>query len=194
MKRAIDLTPIPSQTVGPFFHLGLNTGRFSGCLAGPEAKGERVLLTCRVFDGDGAPVNDALIEVWQANADGKYYHPDDTQEKPVDASFRGFGRMATTENGSCSFETIKPGRAPGNSGILQAPHLNISVFARGVLKRLATRIYFAGDVANQEDPILALVPEERRNTLLAHPDPTHPGVWQFDIHLCGERETVFFDV
>jgi len=194
LKREMDLTPIPSQTVGPYFHLGLTTGRFSGCLAGPEAKGERILLKCRVLDGDGALVNDALIEVWQANANGKYYHPEDTQEKPADPAFCGFGRMATAEDGSCSFETIKPGRVPGNGNALQAPHLNISVFARGVLKRLATRVYFAGDPGNEEDPVLALAPEERRGTLLAQPDPTHPGVWQFDIHLCGERETVFFDV
>jgi protocatechuate 3,4-dioxygenase alpha subunit len=190
----MELVPTPSQTVGPFFHLGLTTNGAVGCLAGSGARGERVWLTCRVFDGDGVPVNDAMIEVWQADADGKYQHPEDTQEKAVDLAFRGFGRMATAEDGSCVFETIKPGRVPGNGYTLQAPHINVSVFARGVLKRLATRIYFAGDPANQEDLALALVPKERRDTLMAQPDPEHSGVWRFDIHLCGERETVFFDV
>ncbi|MGH9359748.1 MAG: protocatechuate 3,4-dioxygenase subunit alpha [Candidatus Acidiferrales bacterium] len=191
MKRDVDLTP--SQTVGPFFHV-LTANSSSGRIAGPEAKGRRIQLICRVFDGDGAPVNDALIEVWQANADGKYHHPEDTQEKAVDLAFCGFGRMATAEDGSCCFDTIKPGRVPGNGNTLQAPHLNLSVFARGVLKRLATRVYFAGGPANPEDTVLALTPEDRRGTLLAQPDPKRPGVWRFDIHLCGERETVFFDV
>lgn len=190
----MDLIPSASQTVGPFFHLGLTDPRPVGCLAGPGAKGERVRLICRVFDGDGAPTPDAMIEVWQANADGKYHHPEDTQEKALDPAFRGFGRMATIEDGSCMFETIKPGRVPGWDNALQAPHLNVSVFSRGLLKRLATRIYFAGDAANGEDPVLALVPKERRDTLIAHPDPEHSGVWRFDVHLCGEQETVFFDV
>ncbi len=190
----MDLVASPSQTVGPFFHLGLTDTRAVACLAGPHAKGERVRLICRVFDGDGARIPDAMIEVWQANADGKYHHPEDTQEKPLDPAFRGFGRMPTTEDGSCVFETIKPGRVPGWDNSLQSPHLNISVFARGLLKRVVTRIYFAGDGANQEDPVLALVPRERRDTLMARPDPEHPGVWRFDIHLRGEQETVFFDV
>lgn len=190
----MDLVPIPSQTVGPFFHIGLTDRGSVACLAGLGAKGERVRLICRVFDGDDAAVPDAMIELWQANADGKYNHPEDTQEKPIDPAFLGFGRLPTAEDGSCVFETIKPGRVPSWNKTLQAPHLNISIFARGLLKRLATRIYFLDDAANQEDPILALVPWERRDTLLAHPDPEQPGVWRFDIHLCGEQETVFFDV
>ena len=102
--------------------------------------------------------------------------------------------MATDENGVCTFETVKPGRVPGNGPGFQAPHLNVSVFARGILKRLATRIYFAGDPANNECPILSLVPQKRRATLLARPDPDNTGEWLFDIHLCGNNETVFFDV
>ncbi len=190
----MDLVPSPSQTVGPYFHLGLTTKRSVGWLAGPDAKGERVRLICRVFDGDGVPVPDAMIEVWQANADGKYDHPEDTREKALDPAFHGFGRMPTTQDGSCVFETIRPGRVPGRDNALQAPHLNLSIFARGLLKRLVTRVYFASAVANQEDPVLALVPVGRRNTLMAHPDPEHSGVWYFDIHLCGDQETVFFDV
>jgi protocatechuate 3,4-dioxygenase, alpha subunit len=190
----VDLVPIPSQTVGPFFHLGCTETHSVSCVAGPNAKGERVRLICRVLDGDGYPVNDAMIEIWQANAEGKYYHPDDLQDKAIDPDCTGFGRLATDENGTCIFETIRPGRVPGNARKLQAPHLNVSVFARGILKRLPTRIYFAGEAANAEDPILAIVPEERRNTLMARPDPRSRGHWQFDVHLCGENETVFFDV
>ena len=191
----MDLVPSPSQTVGPFFHLGLTANGALGCLAGPGAKGERIRLACRVLDGDGAPVTDAMIELWQADAGGKYNHPDDTQEKAADPAFRGFGRLPTNEDGACVFETVKPGRVPGwDSRTLQAPHVNASVFARGLLKHLVTRIYFAGDPANQEDPVLALAPEDRRDTLMAHPDAEHPGVWNFEIHLRGERETVFFDV
>ena len=191
----MDLVPTPSQTVGPFFHFCLTTDK--GCvrrIAGAEAKGERVLLSIRVLDGDAVGLNDAMIEIWQANADGKYNHPDDTQAKAVDPCFLGFGRMGTGEDGSCEFETIKPGRVPGPRNVPQAPHLNVAVFARGMLKQLHTRIYFAGDPANQEDPVLALVPVDRRETLMAHRDSARPVVWRFDLLLQGEHETVFFDV
>src|ERR1022692_1981924 len=190
----VDLVPTPSQTAGPYLHLGLTADRSVGCLANAEAKGERIWLTCRIFDGDGAPVNDAMIEIWQANADGKYHHSEDAQQKAIDPAFCGFGRLATGADGSCVFETVKPGRVPGEGSALQAPHLNISLFARGLLKRLATRLYFAGDPANQEDAVLALVPQERRATLMARPDPARSGGWSFDIHLQGEGETVFFDI
>jgi protocatechuate 3,4-dioxygenase alpha subunit len=139
-------------------------------------------------------VSDAMIELWQANAAGKYNHPEDPQATAADPDCSGFGRLGTDRDGVCVFETIKPGRVPGNDGALQAPHLNVSVFARGVLKRLATRIYFAGDPANVEDPVLALVPAERRATLMARPDPSHPTDWGMDVHLSGECETVFFDI
>jgi protocatechuate 3,4-dioxygenase alpha subunit len=185
----------PSQTVGPFFHLGLTTEKGCvRCIAGPVAKGERILLMCRVLDGDGAPVPDAMIEIWQADAQGKYNHPDDTQEKTADPACGGFGRMGTSEEGSCEFETIKPGRVPGPGNVLQAPHLNLAVYARGILRQVYTRLYFAGDPANQEDSVLALVPKDRRETLMAVPDPARPGGWRFDIHLQGQGETVFFDV
>jgi protocatechuate 3,4-dioxygenase alpha subunit len=187
--------PTPSQTVGPFFSFGLTTEKCSvRCIAGQQAKGERVLLMCRVLDGDGIPVPDAMIEIWQADADGKYNHPDDAQHQTADPACTGFGRMGTAEDGSCAFETIKPGRVPGPGNVFQAPHLSLAVFARGLLKQLYTRVYFAGDSANQDDPILALVPEQRRETLMAHPDPARPNVWRFDVHLQGEHETVFFDV
>lgn len=135
-----------------------------------------------------------MIELWQANAAGKYHHPDDPQSTAADPDCSGFGRLGTDRDGVCVFETIKPGRVPGNEGTRQAPHLNVSLFARGVLKRLATRIYFDGDPANPEDPILALVPPERRNTLMARADPSHPTDWRIDVRLSGECETVFFDI
>jgi protocatechuate 3,4-dioxygenase alpha subunit len=190
----MDHAPCASQTVGPYFHLGCTDTRSVSSPAGPKAKGERVRLICRVLDREGVPVNDAMIEIWQADAEGKYHHPDDPRGKAGDPDCSGFGRLATDKDGICVFETIKPGRVPGNNGSLQAPHLNVSVFARGVLKRLATRIYFAADPANREDPILALVPEDRRQTLMAKPDPHKGGDWCFEVHLCGEEETVFFDV
>jgi protocatechuate 3,4-dioxygenase alpha subunit len=147
-----------------------------------------------VLDGDGAPVTDAMVELWQANAAGKYDHPDDPQPIAPDLHCTGFGRLGSDKDGLCIFETVKPGRVPGNDGAMQAPHLSVSVFARGVLKRLATRIYFAGDPANDADPILALVPAERRETLMAARDSSHSSDWHFDIHLCGQHETVFFDI
>ena len=165
-----------------------------GSIASPQTKGERVLLTVRVLDGEGVGLYDAMVEIWQANAEGKYNHPDDAQQKAVDPTFLGFGRMATGEDGSCEFETIRPGRVPGPGNTLQAPHLNVAVFARGLLKQLYTRIYFARDPANQEDPVLELVPSERRETLMAQPDSTRPAGWHFDLRLQGEHETVFFDI
>jgi protocatechuate 3,4-dioxygenase alpha subunit len=193
-KSKADLAPIPSQTVGPYFRITLMGPQAVRQIAGPSAKGERVKLVCKLLDGEGAPVNDGLVEIWQANAEGKYNHPDDTQEKPIDPEFLGFGRQGTDEEGVCEFETIKPGRVPGKGGAWQAPHLAVSVFARGVSRRLPTRIYFAGDPANEEDPVLSLIPKQRRETLMARPLPGQPGAWRFDIHLCGEKETVFFDV
>lgn len=190
----MDLIPTASQTVGPFFQIGLTGPGSISRMAGPGAKGERVKLICRVFDGEGNPIPDAMLELWQANADGKYNHPDDAQDKPIDPEFLGHGRSGTDQDGVCDFETIKPGRVPSGNHSLQAPHLNVSVLARGVLKRLATRIYFLGDPANSEDPVLRLVPEDRRNSLMARPDPNQPGTWRVDFHLSGDQETVFFDV
>jgi protocatechuate 3,4-dioxygenase alpha subunit len=163
-------------------------------IAGSGVRGERMKLVCTIFDRYGARLDDAMIEIWQANADGKYNHPADKQAKPIDPAFLGFGRVSSNSEGVCVLETIKPGRVPGRGNTLQAPHLEVSVFARGVLKRLATRIYFAGDPANDEDPVLAVVPKARRNTLMAQPVEGESGVWRFDVHLSGSRETVFFDV
>lgn len=189
----MDLVPIPSQTVGPFFHLGCTLPSSVGSLVKADTRGDRIHLTCRILDGNGVPVPDAMIEIWQADAAGRYNHPDDKVENSPTA-FRGYGRLATDDQGSCTFTTIMPGQVPANDGAQQASHINVSVFARGVLARLATRIYFAQDPALANDFILSLVPAERRETLMAKRDSTQSNEWHFDIHLCGEQETVFFDV
>jgi protocatechuate 3,4-dioxygenase alpha subunit len=169
-----------SQTVGPFFHLAGNM--HLGCVARPRVDGSRIRLACRVIDGDGIPVPDALIELWQADANGNYGDP----------SFGGFGRLGSDENGFCVFETVRPGRVAGLNGALQAPHINLIVFARGLLKHLYTRVYFERDAENADDAVLATIPADRRETLLAR--AAGPDTWNFEIHLCGDRETVFFDI
>ncbi|HZQ19917.1 MAG TPA: protocatechuate 3,4-dioxygenase subunit alpha [Terriglobales bacterium] len=193
MKVETEFVPTPSQTVGPFFAIELTTDEHCvRCIAGPHAQGERIWITFRVLDGDGLPVDDAMIEIWQADSNGKYNHPDDVQSKPLDNGWIGFGRLATREDGTCVLETIKPGRVGHN--LPQAPHVSIAIFARGMMKQLFTRAYFAGDPANDEDPILSRMPAARRETLFAHPDLNNPGHWRFEIRLQGDRETVFFDV
>jgi protocatechuate 3,4-dioxygenase, alpha subunit len=185
----VNLIPSSSQTVGPFFHFALTQNTELGWMVADGAAGERIRLAITVFDGDGVPVEDAMIELWQADAGGKYDHPEDSQDKIPDPAFRGFGRLATGEDGACVFQTVRPGRVEG-----QAPHINVTIFARGLLRHLWTRIYFEGDAANQEDAVLNLVPAERRETLMARPDPDQPGAWRFDIRFCGEGETGFFDI
>jgi protocatechuate 3,4-dioxygenase, alpha subunit len=178
--------PTASQTVGPFFNFGLTTDPALGVLAGSAAAGERIRLTFRVTDGGGVPTpGDAMIELWQADSEGRY---------PPSAGFHGFGRLETDLDGRCTFETIRPGRVPAPDGGLQAPHINVTVFARGLLKHLHTRVYFEGDAANDADPVLGLVPPERRATLLARRSESDPAAWHFEVVLQGDSETVFFDV
>ena len=178
------------QTVGPYLHIGLEwlTTRD---IAGKGIKGERVAIAGRLIDGDGNGVNDGLIEIWQANAAGKYAHPDDPQKKPLEKGWRGFGRIPTDAKGGFRFTTIKPGRVPAPGGGLQAPHLVVSVFMRGMLKQLATRVYFPDEpAANAEDPVLKLVPAARRATLI----PKKKGkALEWNIVLQGKNETVFLD-
>ena len=190
------LIPTPSQTVGPFFHLALDRPEWSD-LTRDGPTGERILVTGRVLDGDGLPVADACLELWQANAAGRYAHPDDTREdKPLDPNFRGFGRVSTDAEGRFRFVTIRPGAVPGRGNALQAPHIAVAVFARGLLKQLATRIYFAGEPANETDPILSAIADPAvRTTLLARRIDTEvPPTYRFDIVLQGEGETAFFEV
>ena len=182
----MSLIPSASQTVGPFFNFALTTNAALGVLAREGAPGERIRLEFRVTDGDGAPApGDCMIELWQADSAGRFAQT---------AEFCGFGRLETDRNGGCVFETVKPGRVMGPGGSLQAPHISVIVFARGLLRHLHTRVYFAGDPANSGDPLLALVPEGRRGTLLAQPGDDQPGTWRFPIRLQGDGETVFFDV
>ena len=178
------------QTVGPYLHIGLDwlTTRE---IAGRGVKGERVTIAGQLIDGDGVGVSDGLIEIWQANAAGKYAHPEDTQNKPVERGWRGFGRIPTDAKGGFRFSTVKPGRVPGPDGKLQAPHLVVAVFMRGLLKHLATRIYFPDDPANNEDPVLNLVPATRRATLVARLNGKNALEW--NVVLQGKNETVFFD-
>jgi protocatechuate 3,4-dioxygenase alpha subunit len=178
------------QTVGPYLHIGLDWLNTRN-IAGPGIKGERLTVEGRLLDGDGVGVNDGLIEIWQANSHGKYAHPEDQQKKPLERGFRGFGRIPTDSKGGFRFSTIKPGRVPGPGDQLQAPHLVVSVFMRGMLKHLATRIYFPDDPANAEDPILRLVPASRRATLVARKKGKSALGW--DVILQGKDETVFFD-
>lgn len=180
-----------SHTVGPYYHIGLTwLNREDMTVA--ETLGQRVAITGQVVDGNGEFVNDAMLEVWQANAAGKYAHPEDDQAKPLDPHFDGFGRVPVDAEGRFRFTTIRPGTVPGLGGTTQAPHLVVLVFARGLVKHLMTRIYFDGEQANETDPLLASVPEERRATLVAKPDAS--GVYQWNVILRGtDAETVFFD-
>jgi protocatechuate 3,4-dioxygenase alpha subunit len=184
-------TLTPSQTVGPFFDFGLIIPG-GETLAPPSTPGRHIAVEGTVRDGAGDPLPDALVEIWQADAAGKYRHPAGDPETVIEHGFDGFGRIPTGADGRFAFTTVMPGRVPGPRGTLQAPHLVVSLLARGVLTRLATRMYFEDDPANQEDPVLALVPEARRATLIAGRDGADR--YRFDIVLQGKGETVFFDV
>jgi protocatechuate 3,4-dioxygenase alpha subunit len=233
------LLPTASQTVGPFLHIGLSWLTIEH-IAPTDCRGHRVTIEGRVVDGDGRPVNDALVEIWQANADGRYSHPEDTRasltpnSSPLSAGsagekgervspltrntsplsteergegvsrlspwgggvggeggFRGFGRVPTDADGRYRFFTIKPGPVADPQGGLQAPHLLVSVFMRGLLKRLVTRMYFPDEPRNTDDRVLRLVPIQRRGTLVARPKEN--GELEWNIILQGASETVFFD-
>jgi protocatechuate 3,4-dioxygenase alpha subunit len=188
----MSLQATSSQTVGPFFRIGC-AWLDRDVLAGPEVPGERVTIEGRVLDADGKPVPDALIEIWQANSHGKYAHPDDPQNKPIEPGFQGFGRIPTDDDGKFRFSTIKPGPVPAPDGSTQAPHLTVSVFARGLLRRLVTRIYFPDESANAMDFVLNLAEPERRSTLVAKKGAA-PGKLEWNVVLQGPDETVFFDI
>jgi protocatechuate 3,4-dioxygenase alpha subunit len=189
----------PSQTVGPFFAYGLTpTGRyewndaFTNNLVTTDATGERIRIEGQVFDGDGKHVPDCMLEIWQADAQGRFVDPKDNRALP-NTKFRGFGRCGTGTNGEYAFDTIKPGQVPGPDGKPQAPHILVAIFARGMILHNYTRIYLAGEAANASDPVLALVPTARRATLIAKKADGN-AVYTFDIHLQGDNETVFFAV
>jgi protocatechuate 3,4-dioxygenase alpha subunit len=204
MPQPLDyLRETASQTAGPYVHIGLAPGaagfeifhnRIGDDIAGPEAKGARIRITGSVHDATGAPLKDVLIEVWQANAAGIYPHPEDPRAAEVEQGFRGWGRVIPDfETGEFAFDTIKPGAVPGPNGAPQAPHLNLWIVARGINIGLQTRAYFEDETeANADDPVLRLIEQiQRRETLLAR---KVAGGYRFDIHLQGDKETVFFDV
>ena len=190
---AARLIPTPGQTVGPFFALGLDRPEWADMTRG-NPQGQRIVIEGQVRDGDGAPVPDALIELWQANAAGRYDHLADEQaDKKIDANFHGYGRVATDAQGRFRVTTIKPGPVPGRGNALQAPHVNVAFFARGLLRQLHTRIYFSDEPANASDPLLAGIDDEGvRRTLIARRGAG--GVYRFDFILQGKDETAFLDI
>lgn len=205
MNKPRILKETPSQTAGPYVHIGL-APRAAGFdiyeqelgtdIAGPEAKGERIRVTGCVFDATGAPVRDALIEAWQANAEGHFPHPEDG--RATEPGFRGWGRVISDfESGEWAFDTIRPGPVPGPRGQLQAPHIALWLVARGINIGLHTRLYFPEEEeANAADPVLCAIPDPRRRaTLIARRVEREEGVtYRFDIHIQGADETVFLDV
>lgn len=209
IPRPDRLHETPSQTAGPYVHIGLIPHQagfdiferpFGHVLAGPDTPGERIRIEGRVLDGLGAPCRDVLLEAWQANGAGRYNHPADTQaDKPLDAGFRGWGRAGTDfATGLYGFETVKPGAVLGRRGQRpMAPHVSLWLVARGINIGLSTRMYFADEAErNAHDPVLRMIePAVRRDTLLARREERDgAAVYVFDIRLQGDRETVFFDI
>lgn len=181
----------PSQTVGPFFSIGLNELNRPDLADGSTA--ERIVVRGQVIDGDGNGVPDAILEIWQADADGRYHHAEHTRT-PNDATpFFGFGRIFTDAQGQFSFTTIKPGPVHDPQGKPQAPHLQISIFMRGLLRQLVTRLYFPEEPLNASDPVLRVVPESRQATLIARKAGSKEATLEWTVNLQGPNETVFFD-
>jgi len=185
----------PSQTIGPFFSYSLTSAKHGRTLLAPNrmdvASGVQIGISGQVFDGDSDPISDAMLEIWQADQQGRLAKTNDS----ANIHFRGFSRTDTDLEGTFVFETVKPGRLNTADNNLQAPHINVMVFARGILTHLCTRIYFADEASNKSDPVLAAIPDpKRRKTLIAVPQPGRDGRlnYRFDIRLQGEAETVFF--
>jgi protocatechuate 3,4-dioxygenase alpha subunit len=174
-----------SQTVGPFFSIGM-APLYQGRLFEPESSADLVTITGRVFDGSHEPISDALLELWQADVAGQY-----AARADHGARHPGFARVPTDADGAFRFQTLKPGRVIGPSGTLQAPHINVCVFMRGLLKPVRTRLYFPADPSHTDDPVLALVPAARRSTLIARAGAA--GTLHWDVCMQGEAETVFFE-
>ena len=195
----------PSQTVGPFYAYGLTPkgrakwdpdGTYSwketigSNMVTPDVVGDRIRIEGAIFDGDGKPIPDAMLEIWQADGNGRYSTLPNGQ-RASNAAFKGHGRSACDTNGVFQFDTVKPGAVDGPDGKKQAPHIVVSIFARGMLRQVHTRIYFDGEAANATDAVLNLVPADRRATLIAKKEGN---LWRWDVHMQGDKETVFFDV
>jgi protocatechuate 3,4-dioxygenase, alpha subunit len=192
-ENKTSLCPTTWQTVGPFFSIGLEP-LYVDNIAVEGVVGERVSIEGQILDGDGQPIPDCLVEIWQANANGKYAHPEDFQTKPLEENFRGFARLGTDDQGRFGLVTIKPGTVEGPNGLEQAPHLVVSLTMRGLLRGLATRAYFEGDSRNSTDPILQLVPQDRRGTLMMKSSSAEPTRFLWTIRMQHPtQETVFFD-
>lgn len=183
----------PSQTVGPYLHIGLDWLNTTE-LATADVAGERCIIQGQLSDADGAPIPDGMIEIWQANSYGKYVHPLDQRDLTIEKSFAGFGRTPTDAQGRFRFSTIKPGRVPAANGVMQAPHILVSIFARGLIKQLVSRIYFPGD-DHDADPVMMHIPAERRPTLIAKVVSEQTGLYEWNIAIgSGQHETVFFEL
>ncbi len=184
----------PSQTVGPFLHIALAWE--DGNLVVPRDFPGAIRVVGTLYDGNNDPVPDGLIETWQADPEGRFDHPDDLRgEKEPPEGFIAFGRATTLEGGRFEIVTAKPGPFPAGGGEIEAPHLNVSVFARGMLDRLVTRIYFSDEPeANAADPVLNAVDPGRRSRLIADAEPADPSTYRLDIYLQGEHESVFFEL
>ncbi|MGZ4520074.1 MAG: protocatechuate 3,4-dioxygenase subunit alpha [Mycobacteriaceae bacterium] len=184
-----ELETTPSQTIGPFFHVVLPWPDGSDVV--PEGTPSAIIVGIRVFDGAGTPVPDSLVETWQADPEGRFDHPDDIRG-PGRSGFRGFGRCPADAGGRTWFRTLMPGPLPAEDGLVEAPHIDVSVFARGMLHRVVTRVYFPDQAeANAADPVLASLPDVDRTKLVAK---AAPGGYEFEVHLQGELETPFFDL
>jgi len=202
------LPETPSQTAGPYVHIGLIPNQagfdifennFGGDIAGPDVSGERIVIEGRIFDASGHIAKDVLVETWQANAAGRYNHPADGQDKPLDRGFRGWARTGTDfETGVYRIKTIKPGAVAGRRGRkTMAPHISVWIASRGINIGLSTRMYFGDEAAaNAGDPVLGIIeqPERRQTLIAARSEREGQTIYTFDIHLGGARETVFFDV
>ena len=199
------LKETPSQTAGPYVHIGLAPGaagfdiyreELGWDIAGPNARGERIRVEGLVIDGTGSPIKDVLLEAWQANSEGIYAHPEHAGD--VEDGFRGWGRVITDfETGEWGFDTVKPGATPGRNGTTQAPHITLWIVARGINVGLNTRIYFDDETeANAADPVINLIEWQRRRATLLAKRSERDGqiVYRFDIKIQGEDETVFFDI
>ncbi len=187
-----------SQTVGPFFHDAMmRADARCDVLVSDTTEGKRIRVEGRVLDGDGAGVPDAVLEIWQANHHGRYNHPSDTRDLPLDPKFTGYGRIATQSDGKFCFTTIKPGAVPFDRRRMQAPHISVAVLGRGLLNHLYTRFYFEEETLTASDPVLQRIPPDRRQTLIARRMSNEPGreaVYKIDIILQGTGETVFFEI
>ena len=204
----IYLPETPSQTAGPYVHIGLIPNQagfdifennFSGDIAGPDVAGERIVIEGRILDASGHVTKDVLVETWQANAAGRYNHPADRQDKPLDRAFRGWARTGTDfETGIYRITTIKPGAVAGRRGRkTMAPHISFWIASRGINIGLSTRMYFGDEAtANAGDPVLGIIeqPERRQTMIAARSEREGKTIYTFDIHLGGAHETVFFDV